>query len=81
MTPSELKANVEDTGNCFFSRDSMRFFGDKMANYGVCSAVVDTWTDKAVKVWELYRKRAVKGGLTSSAYFDKLTFKRIHPRG
>jgi hypothetical protein len=28
--------------------------------------------------WELYRKRPVKNGLQSSAYFDKNTFARIH---
>lgn len=34
-TASELKAAVDATGSHFFTRDTMRFFGDTMANYGV----------------------------------------------
>ena len=74
MTPSELKYNVSQTGSCFFHRDSMRFFGDTMRNYGVRAAVLD-----GVEVWELYRKRPVKCGLRSSAYFNRATFERVHP--
>lgn len=32
-----------------------------------------------VEVWELYRKRAVKHGLRTSAYFRKDNFKRVFP--
>jgi len=72
MTPSNLKYHVEQSGNepYFFTRSTMKFFGDSMRNYGVCSAGA---------TWELYRKRAVKHGLASSSYFDKLTFKRVFP--
>ncbi len=35
MTPAELKRRVEATGSVFFSRSSMRFFGDTMRNYRV----------------------------------------------
>ena len=71
MTPSELKYHVEQAGTCehFFTRSTMRFFGDTMKNYGVRSSG---------DCWELYRKRAVKGGLKTSAFFDKITFERIH---
>ncbi len=78
MTASELKAMVEATGSLFFTRDSMRFFGDTMANYGVRSATVDTWTQAGVECWELYRRRPVKHGLQSSAYFSKADFERVH---
>ena len=80
MTPSELKYNVEQAGISphFFTRKTMSFFGDTMRNYGVCSALVETFDGAHVNVWELYRKHAVKGNLKSSVYFDKLTFRRIH---
>lgn len=76
MTPSELKYEIEKTDpeNCYFSRDSVRFFGDTMRNYGVRSTAGGLY-------WELYRKRPVKNGLKESVYWDKTTFKRSFPRG
>lgn len=81
MTPSELKYHVESAGHSphFFTRRSMAFFGDTMRNYGVRPAVVDTYTQKGVKAWELYRRRPVRHNLQSSAYFEAETFKRIFP--
>jgi len=73
MKPCELKYRVSATGSLFFDRDSMRFFGDTMRNYGVR----DGGTIDGMPVWELYRRRAVKHGLKSSAYFDKVTFERV----
>lgn len=70
MTPSDLKYNVETkTDSCFFDRSSMKFFGDTMANYGCRDAG---------GCWELWRKRSVRHGLNSSAFFDKVTFERVH---
>ncbi len=68
MTPRELKYNVEQTGSYFFDHKSMKFFGDTMKNYGCRSSE---------GCWELWRKSPVKGGLTKSAYFDKVTFERV----
>ena len=89
MKPSDLKYHASNNGNPhFFTRSTMAFFGDTMANYGVRSATVTTseWvndepTERVVTVecWELYRKRPVKHGLRSSAYFAKDTYKRIFP--
>ena len=73
MTASELKRNVENTGSCFFTRSSMRFFGDTMSNYGVSS-----YKSGNQEAWELHRKRPVKMGMQNSAFFDKETFERIH---
>jgi len=70
MIPSDLKYEVEKTGSVFFTRESMRFFGDTMRNYGV---------RQADNTWELYRKKPVKHGLQKSAFFDMKTFERIHP--
>jgi hypothetical protein len=79
MTPSELKRHVEagTTDIFFFTRGSMAFFGDRMSNYGVRSTVITTYTDEALPVWELYRKRPVKHGLQASAYFCKETYRRV----
>jgi hypothetical protein len=82
MTASELKYKVEQAGTCehFFTRNTMRFFGDTMKNYGVRSATVATYTEPAVETWELYRRHAVKHGLKTSTYFSKADFERVHPK-
>ena len=66
MTPSELKYQYEQKqGGHFFDRKTMNFFGDTMKNFGGCDAGTH---------WKLYRKRAVKYGVKSSFFFDKITF-------
>jgi len=82
MTASELKAKHEaaQPESHFFARQTMRFFGDTMKNYGVRTGVTVRRHDGSTsKVIELYRRRAVKHGLRDSAYFDPQTFDRIHP--
>lgn len=71
-TPSHLRMFVQSEcpESHFFDRKTMRFFGDKMSNYGLRDAGT---------MWELYRRKPVKHGLKSSAYFDKQTFKRCYP--
>ena len=63
MTASELKQKVNEAGHDshFFDRDTMRFFGDSMANYRVRRNTV-TKNGRPVEVWELWRRRPVKGG-------------------
>ena len=75
MNASELKAKIEQTGEqpYFFTRETMRFFGDTMKNFGVRQS-----TRGGVPVWELYRKRPVKHGLQGSFYFDQQTFRRVY---
>jgi hypothetical protein len=88
MTPYELKAAVEASGNerHYFTRDTMKCFGDTMRNYGVRRTLVianfdiyGTYHAEGVprEAWELYRKRPVKHGNQSSAYFDVVTFERV----
>jgi hypothetical protein len=79
MTTTELKYNVEQNQNesFFFTRETMKFFGDTMRNYGVRKAVVDTHTTEGVEVYELYRRRPVKYNNQDSAYFDRVTFDRV----
>ena len=71
MKASELKYNVEQAGQepHFFTRKTMKFFGDTMSNYG-CRDNGD--------YWELWRKKPVKQGFNKSAYFCKKTFKRVY---
>ena len=78
MTASQLRSEVESRGteSHFFDRTTMRFFGDRMSNYGCRPAVIDTWSESGVPVWELYRRRPVKNGLRSSTYFRRDTFAR-----
>ena len=73
MTKFELKQKVENTGSYFFTRQTMKFFGDTMANYGVRSAIIE-----GASCWELYRKKAVKHGLSCSAYFNKNTYDKVY---
>ena len=80
MKASELKYEIEKAGTCehFFARKTMQFFGDRMSNYGVRAATIDTYTEKGVEVWELYRRHAVKHGLKESAYFRQDNFERTY---
>ena len=80
MTPSELKYQFEEhnPNDTYFCRREMRFFGDTMKNYGVRQTVItESLTENRIPVWELWRKRPVNGGLRSSSYFTKDTFKRV----
>ena len=67
MTPAELKRQheIHCPDSHYFDRDTMRFFGDTMSNYGVIMHE---------DCYELRRRRPVKHGLRSSTYFDKNTF-------
>ena len=91
MTASELKYRVQQSGNeqYFFTRETMKFFGDSMSNYGVRNTYVVSNYDSdgnyieqgiRLQAWELWRKRPVRRGLQSSAYFDPFTFRRILPK-
>jgi hypothetical protein len=79
MTAYALKRLYErnNPGGNFFDRDTMRFFGDAMSNFGVRDGgTIDTLTTKGiergVEVWELRRKRPVKCGLRGHCcYFSK----------
>jgi hypothetical protein len=82
MTASELKAKVEASGNesHFFTRATMRFFGDTMRNYGVRGPVEVETHSGVVKAYELYRRRPVKHNNVSSTYFNAETFSRVFPK-
>lgn len=74
MNTSELKYYVEQNGSNFFERSTMRFFGDTMANYAVSSKTV---IRNGIECYELRRRKPVKHGLQSSAYFNAQTFERV----
>lgn len=79
MTPSELKYNVEASGKSpyYFTRKTMRFWGDTMRNYGVRGPyqLVNN-SGEIVLVMELYRKNPVKNGIIDSAFFNALTWSK-----
>jgi hypothetical protein len=81
-TASDLKFAVETAGHepHFFTRDTMKFFGDRMSNYGVRQPrQILTPSGDSVPAYELTRRRPVKHGLQESAYFHAETFKRVFP--
>jgi hypothetical protein len=64
----------------FFTPKTMRFFGDTMRNYKVSGPVdVRRYSGETVECWELERRKPVKGGLNSSAFFSIHDFRRIIP--
>ena len=78
MTPSELKANIlaHDPTSHYFDRKTMQFFGDTMRNYGVRKTEIE-----GIAVWELYRKKPVRRGIKSSAFFRVSDFQQVLKRG
>ena len=84
MTASGLKDLYEKNNpqGYFFSPRTMRFFGDRMSNFGVRSAVVKSRGEKGmieVEVWDLYRKKSVRGiSHGHCAYFRKDSGKEVH---
>jgi hypothetical protein len=83
MTPSALKYTILDhhPASFFFERKTMKFFGDTMANYGVRAKPVTVANSRGIEhtCWELYRKRAVKHGISTSTFFDTTSLQRIMP--
>ena len=71
-TASDLKLAHEYfySSSHFFTRKTMKFFGDTMRNYGVRKIQNGAF-------YELYRRHPVKHGLQNSAYFNAATFKRV----
>lgn len=59
MRPSDIKHYYRQDGH-FFDRGTMKFFGDKMGNFG---AYTDDNGDRI-----LYRKKAVKNGLIGNGW-------------
>lgn len=81
-TASDLKFAVETSGHepHFFTRGTMKFFGDRMANYGIRQPrEIVTQSGDTVRAYELVRRRPVKHGLQSSAWFHAETFARVFP--
>ena len=81
-TASDLKAAVESAGNdpYFFTRSTMKFFGDRMSNYGVRQPrLITVYGGASIMAYELFRRRPVKHGLHESAWFNTETFSRAFP--
>jgi hypothetical protein len=80
-TAADLKHAVQESNRepHFFARDTMKFFGDTMRNYGVRGPVEVTTATRTLQAFELYRRRPVRHGLQESAYFDAASFARVFP--
>ena len=78
ITLHELKTRLDASNHnkYYFSKDTMKFFGDHMSNYGVKETMI-----KGIKAIELYRIKPVKGGHQESAYFHPETLKTIYIDG
>lgn len=84
MTSAELKQEVSIRNPHFFTRKTMRSFGDTMANYGVRAITVPGHPHSHLhphpyQVWELYHRHPVKYGNQASAYFSMTNFARVWP--
>lgn len=79
MTPTQLKQFHEkhDPNSLFFSRNNMKFAGDTMRNFSVCSAS-GACNGERVELWCLYRRMPVKHDIKNPFYFSKANFKRLH---
>lgn len=82
-TASDLKYRVEQSGNCphFFTRQTMKFFGDTMRNYYVPRGtfMIKTHSGKEIRCFKLGRRSPVKHGLQSPTFFNCRTFERVLP--
>jgi hypothetical protein len=84
MTATKLKSGYRRNNpeGHFFDRETMRFFGDTVRNFGVHGGVMLSVLAEngieCVPVWSLYRKRPVKGGMYGHcAYFRKDSFEVV----
>ena len=71
ITLSQFAYRVGQTGSYFFSPKTMKFFGDTRKNYRLSTVNID-----GKEYYKLSRKKPVKHGLQSPAYFD-MTFERV----
>jgi len=80
-TTSDLVHAVTNAGHSphFFTRETMRFFGDTMANYSVRRPRIIATREGDALAYELARKKPVRHGLQDSAFFKADTFERVFP--
>jgi hypothetical protein len=81
MNKTELKYHVLNRGDTFFfDRKTMRFFGDTMSNYYTPAkpVLIDT-LEGQVEAWPLYRRKPVRYGLKSTAYFRTDDYSQVFP--
>lgn len=66
--------------SCYFDDESMAFFGDTVSNYSIPKNPVNVLLNDGEKkqAIALRRSKAVKGGLTSTAYFDVDTLAKLY---
>ena len=82
MTASRLKSMYElkNPEGFFFTRNNMKHARDTMSNYYVPAATVQVkrCTGELVECYELQRRKPVKLGISSSAFFSVEGFELMH---
>ena len=73
MKASELKAlHMQNAPEgCFFSRDTMQYFGDTMRNFGVKKQESGEWL--------LFRKRKTRENAAGTGYLFSSDFRLVKP--
>lgn len=80
MDVRELRLAVEARGSKFFDKDAMKCFGDTFSNYYVAAKpMLVEAASGSTMCWLLKRRRPVKMGLQSTAYFACDDFRRVFP--
>lgn len=73
-----IAAYNEKVGGPMFDRQTMRFFGDTMKNFGLYTCNVQTREGETVPAYCLYRKKATKLPANSGYFFRADCLKRMH---
>lgn len=82
MDKATLRYLVTQTGSNYFDRESMKFFGDTMANMACNSQPIEISNTLGEKkmVYGIWRKVPTPMLRYKTDYFDAVTFERVHPR-
>jgi hypothetical protein len=83
MTPSDLKRHHETNNpdSYFFSRETMRFFGDTMSNYATSSRIyyMRGYDGSLTPCYRLTRKKPTRKGAPITSWFFAVNgFTRLH---
>lgn len=84
MTIHDLKANHQEAGGHFFDRATLKFFNDRMSNFGCSSKPVKIrFRDKEYSAYRVWRKKPVQipgtnqFTLGNEWWFNAKTFQKI----
>lgn len=73
---SDFMDSVKAVYPFFFSKKTMKFFGDKVTNFGLRIVTINDGSEW-IEVYELFRMKSVNHGNHSSFFFRTDTFERV----